>query len=186
MNFSFRYYGLHLCLFFIFFNYLLKNTNFSLCLSIFMYLLGWLCLLILDKLPSVGDVLCIPAAHSLLVTRAIFSSVPSMWSVWVLLLCQANYCGHSGRCDWRGSVGCQALPCAEAAGCLLAGLGHEVAVCRILRGPGLVLAHWWVGLDLGSRTSVIPEMSKARTWCLAAGPRDPRAGVGPLVDGAGF
>ena len=52
--------------------------------------------------------------------------------------------------------------------------------------PGLVLAHWWVGLDLGSRTSVIPEMSKARTWCLAAGPRDPRAGVGPLVDGAGF
>ena len=29
-------------------------------------------------------------------------------------------------------------------------------------------------------------MSKARTWCLAAGPRDPRAGVGPLVGGAAF
>ena len=40
-----------------------------------------------------------------------------------------------------------------------------------------MLAHWWVGL--GSRTSVSPETSKARGWCLAAGPRDPRAGVGP-------
>ena len=29
-------------------------------------------------------------------------------------------------------------------------------------------------------------MSKARTWCLAAGPRDPRAGVGPLVGRAAF
>ena len=34
-----------------------------------------------------------------------------------------------------------------------------------------MLTHWWVGL--GSRTSVIPEMSKARTWCRLQGPGIP-------------
>ena len=34
-----------------------------------------------------------------------------------------------------GPVGCQALPCAEAAGCWLAGLGHEAAGCRTPGAP---------------------------------------------------
>lgn len=54
-----------------------------------MYLLGWLCLLILDKLPSsVGDV------HQQLThfwSPEPYSLVPSMACV-ILLLCQANYC----------------------------------------------------------------------------------------------
>ena len=38
-----------------------------------MYLVGWLHFLTLEKWPFVRDVLCTPAAHSPLVTRAICS-----------------------------------------------------------------------------------------------------------------
>lgn len=127
--------------------------------------------LIVDRRPPVGNVPCILAAHSLLVTGAVFSSVPSVWPVWALLLWQAGYCGHSGSYDWPWA---SRLPGpAWCRGCWLLGgrLGRELAVCRILRGPGRVLAHWWAGL--GSRTRVSPETSKARSWRLAAGPGIP-------------
>ena len=85
-----------------------------------MYLVGWLHFLTLGKWPSVGGVLYIPAVHSSLVTRAVCSrGAPSVGCV-----------GHSVVVGYVGGlVGCQALPCVEAAGCWLAWPGHEVADC---------------------------------------------------------
>ena len=69
-----------------------------------------------------------------------------MRAAWVLLLPLAYSVGSlEGLVP--SVVGCQALPCMDAAGCCLAGPGHEVPSCRTLGTPGLVLAHWWV--DLG-------------------------------------
>ena len=51
-----------------------------------MYLVGWLFFLTLEKCPFVEDILRIPGAHSLLVTRAVTLGVSSIWAVCVLLL----------------------------------------------------------------------------------------------------
>ena len=73
--------------------------------------------------------------------------------VWVLLLWWADYASSL--------VGCQVQPCMEAAGCSLAGSGHEMAGCGTLWGPrassvslvggsrvlktlGLLSTHWEV------------------------------------------
>ena len=85
-------------------------------------------------------------------------------------------------------VGCQALPCVDAAGCCLAGPGHEVAACRTLGGPkasagwvvrvrfmktrGLLPTHWQVKPDSGDKWAV-----RAGSWSLGAGPLDPRAHI---------
>ena len=91
-----------------------------------MYLIGWLCVLTLEKWPFVGDVLCIPVVHLPLVTRAVCSrgvlclgcmgpSVVAgwlLWEVWEVWLTPVL-------------VGFQALLCVEAA------------------------IHWQVGLNSG-------------------------------------
>ena len=46
------------------------NTFFCYLIFIAMYVVGWLHFLTVEKWPSVGDILCVPATHSLLVTRA--------------------------------------------------------------------------------------------------------------------
>ena len=93
-------------------------------------------------------------------------------------------------------VGCQALPCAEAAGCWLAWPGHTVGDCRTpgclrayassLMGRvraqktlGLLSTHCWVKPGPGVSAGLLA--GKARSWSLAAGPWDPRAGVRSLV-----
>ena len=48
------------------------SLNTFLCYLIFiaMFVVGWLHFLTVEKWPSVGDILCVPATYSLLVTRA--------------------------------------------------------------------------------------------------------------------
>ena len=65
--------------------------------------------------------------HSPLIPQAIFSRNPPKRVVWDLLLWWADYASRL--------VGCQVQPCMEAAGCCLAGSGHEVAGSGTLRGP---------------------------------------------------
>ena len=104
-------------------------------------------------------------------------------------------------------VGCQALPCTDAAGCWLVGPGHEEPGCRTLedprasagslvggvrvpKTPGLLPTHWWVKPD--PRVSAKLLAGRAGSWSLAAGPRDPRdcvrslAGGGPVPDTTGY
>ena len=81
-----------------------------------------------------------------------------------------------------GSVGCQALPCVEAASHWLMGLGHEVAGFGTLGGPGdstgslldrivaqetlgLVPDHWWVSQVLGSGC----RTQGSWNWCWTTG-----------------
>ena len=97
-------------------------------------------------------------------------------------------------------VGCQALPCAEAAGCCLGGPGHEVAGFRILGGPGtssgslvgrvrvlktlgLCPTPWQMKPDPGVNSGLLA--GRAGSWSLTAGPRDPRACFSYFVTGAG-
>lgn len=87
-------------------------------------------------------------------------------------------------------VGCQALPCARAAGCCLVGSGHEVTGCGILRGPGastgslvdgvripktleLLHMHWQVGPDPGVSARLLE--GRVGFWSPAAEPGIPRA-----------
>ena len=80
--------------------------------------------------------------------RAIYSRIsPKRAAVtkrtaWVLFLWWAHCVG--GLEAWLASslVGCQALPCTDAAGHCLAGPDHKVA-CGTLGGPRVVLTHWW-------------------------------------------
>ena len=90
-----------------------------------MHLVSWLCFLTLEKWPFVGDVFCVPAVDASLITRAVYYSVHALhvgcmglsvvagcllwaaWQVWMTLRL----------------VGCQALPCVEAAYSWLMGLG---------------------------------------------------------------
>ena len=65
-----------------------------------LYLTGWLCFLTLEKWLFVGNVLCNSAAHSPLVTRAIYAR-------------GAPYLGYVGP-SGPGLVGCHALPSEEA------------------------------------------------------------------------
>lgn len=94
-----------------------------------MYLVG------LEAFPDLGEViidaLCVPAAHSPLITRAICSRMPTELAVWSL-------CGRlTGTGSLVSLIGpwlswLQALTSAEATGCLLRGLGHAVSGCGIL------------------------------------------------------
>lgn len=65
-------------------------------------------------------------------------------------------------------VDVQVLPCAEAPSCCLLSLGHMVVDCRILGVPGAS-----AGLLVG----------KVRSWDMAVGLRDPKAGAEPVVGG---
>ena len=109
---------------------------------VFMYLVCWLCFWTVENYPFVGDILCVPAADFSLVTRALCSRGAScvcflspsvvvgwpLWVVWQVLLAP-------------GLTGCQALPCAEAAGHRLVGLDPEIACCGTPGALGHVLAH---------------------------------------------
>ena len=93
-------------------------------------------------------------------------------------------------------VGCQALPCAGAAGCCLAEPGREAAGCRTLGDPvasagslvggvrvqktlGLLPTCWQVKPDPGVSAGLLA--GRAGSWNLAAGPRDPGARFRSLV-----
>ena len=135
-----------------------------------MSLVDWLHLT-LEKWLFVGDVLCIPAAHSPLVIRAICYKhapyvdcmAPSLmegcltWVVWLAWLAPRP-------------VGCWTLPCAQAASCCLAGLGHKVTGCRTPGGP---------------RASAGSLMSRARFWGGWLWGLGIRTGVGPLLGRTG-
>ena len=104
--------------------------------------------------------------------------VAGPWSCWLPdpALCRGCWLlvGRAG--SWGGCLWNPRGPRASAGS-----LVGRVEVQKIL---GLVLAHWWV--KPGPGASAVPQMNKAKTWGLAAGPRNPRAGVGSLVGGAGF
>lgn len=86
-------------------------------------------------------------------------------------------------------VGCQALPCADAAGCCSLGPGHKAVGCRIVGGPranaGLLVGgvrapktsellptHWHVRQGPGVIAKLLA--GTAISCSLAAGPRNPR------------
>ena len=80
------------------------------------------------------------------------SAVPSgypMKAAWVLLLWQADYVSGVVGLVVPGPVGCQALPCAEAASCWLADPVMRWQIVEPCGGVALVLAHWWA--ESGSR-----------------------------------
>ena len=100
-----------------------------------------------------------------------------MWAVWWAWLAPCL-------------VGCQALPCEDAAGCCLAGPGHKMAGCgilgasgasagslvgrvRVLKSLGLIPNHWQVKPDPGVNVKLLA--GRACFWHLNAEPRDPRA-----------
>ena len=91
-----------------------------------------------------------------------------------------------------GLVGCQALPCVEAASHFLVGPAHKGTGCGILGCPkastgslvgrimfqetlGLVPSHWWV--NPGSRACSVPLASRTGSWGLSEGLKGPKAGV---------
>ena len=62
-------------------------------------------------------------------------------------------------------VGCQALPCADAAGYWLVRPGHEAARCRTLAGSGLLLARWWAeSVSRRLQAVACPMVGDARSW----------------------
>ena len=111
-----------------------------------MYLVAWLGVLTLEKWPFAGDVLCIPAVHFPLVTRAVCSrGVPCLgcmgpsvvagwllWEFWEVWLTPVL-------------VGFQALCCVEAA------------------------IHWWMGLSSGAGGSKAGGLD-VLSVCWQAGP----------------
>ena len=60
-----------------------------------------------------------------------------MWAAWILLLCQVDYCGWSGRCDLT-LVQLVARPCfvGQLASCWLARLDHDAIDYRTPGDPG--------------------------------------------------
>ena len=83
-------------------------------------------------------------------------------------------------------VGCQALPCVDAAGSCLAGPGREAAGCRTLWGPtasvgllvsrvrvlktlGLLPTHWQVKLDPGVSAGLLAGRAHSWSDCRAQG-----------------
>ena len=72
------------------------SPHFASSVFISMYLVVWLCFLILEKWPCVGDILWGPAApssHQSCILRACPLCAP-----WALLPWPAGYCGHTGWC----------------------------------------------------------------------------------------
>ena len=114
----------------------------------------------MERWHSAGDILCIPAAHSCLVTQAICSRGSSMRAMWVLLLWQVDCVRGLVSLVGPSSFGCQDPLCVEAGSCWLVGPGHEAADCRT---PG------------GSRASaghVLKSSCKAQgsqSWCQITG-----------------
>lgn len=96
---------------------------------------------------------------------------------------------------WLASslVGCQTLPCGNAAGCCLArpddevsGLGGPRATAgslvgrvRVLKTLGLLPTHWQVKPGPGVSTRLLA--GRAGSWSLAAGHRDLRAHFRPII-----
>ena len=151
-------------------------TSFYVVICIFMSVVGQFYFSSLENWPSVGGILHIPAVHSPLITQAICSWVPPKRSMWVRLLCWADYVG--------GLVGCQALPPMHVAGCCLAGPGHSMACCgnfgdpgvstgsllgrvRVLKTLGLLPTHWQV--KPGPYVNAGLLAGRAGSWSLATG-----------------
>ena len=69
----------------------------------------------LEKWSFVGYILCVTAMHALLVTRAISRNVSYVGCMGLLVVANLRLCSLK---DMAGSclVGCQTLPCVEAAG----------------------------------------------------------------------
>ena len=87
-----------------------------------MYVVDWLCFLTLEKWPSVGDVLCVPAVHSPLVTQGPGASwsLGGIWPAFADLICRLRHCSFlaSGACPLVGEA------CLEVcAGFLMGGAG---------------------------------------------------------------
>ena len=59
---------------------------------------------------------------------------------------------------------CQALPCAEAAGCCLGDPDHRAAACRIPGTPRLTLSLWGAECSGDSGAVAHPVAAEARTW----------------------
>ena len=77
----------------------------------------------------------------------------------------------------------QTLPCVDVASCWLVGPGHEAADCRTPGGPGANVGSLAVGVRVQKTLGLLlPTLAgRAGSWSLAAGPRDPRAGIRSLV-----
>ena len=99
-----------------------------------------------------------------------------------------SYCGGLTMWAVSSQVSCQALPCTVAAGCYLAGPGHEAADCRTLGVPqatssslmggfrvsltlGLLPTYWQVKSGPGVCARLLT--GTAVSWNLAMGLRDP-------------
>ena len=111
-----------------------------------MYLVGWLWFSILDKCPFVGDVPCITAVHSPLVTRTICYKGALYVGCMVPSCGRLTTVGSLVGLDNRQSSLLPAPALCEAVGHWLSGLGHEAAGCRSEGVMGLVLIHWWAEL----------------------------------------
>ena len=126
-----------------------------------------------------------------------------MWAARVLLLWWAHYYGQSGRLVWL-LVQLVSRPCLMwrlLATVWWGWVTRQLAV-ETPGGSGLLLAHWWVELGSWRSSGLCPctggeEKSWGYLWPtgwrgggrrrpgLAAGLRDPRTCVGPLLCGAG-
>ena len=163
-----------------------------------MYLVSCLYFLILEKWPSVGDILWVPIANSPLVTRAICSR-GSFYEDCVGISVVASWLHQwSGRFIWPWSGwlpgpalyrGCQLLvggvwswgswlqnPGGPRASAVLV-----VGRVRIQENLGLLPTYWWMKPGPGACASLLVD--RAMSWGLVAGPRGTRAGVRSLVGG---
>ena len=126
-----------------------------------MCLVGWLCFLTLEKWPFVGDILCIQAEPSPLVTLPICSRIPPMWAAWVLLFWWADHCGQSARGGWPlvQFIASPAL-CGVCQSCL-GMLGHSVACCGNPQGSGARVGSLMgrAGFGVGGCMAWVPRSS---------------------------
>ena len=99
-----------------------------------------------------------------------------MWLCWPFCHGRVDYCGHAGRCDWLPAH-LFARPCLVqrllAAGGQSWALGLACLWVEPVSGwlavgsgvPVLVLASWWVGLELGlSQGWCHPLVDRAGVW----------------------
>lgn len=130
-----------------------------------MHLVGWVHFLTLEKWPVI-DILCVPAAHSPVITRAVCSR-DARWAGCVVLAWQADWCGQSSKFEW---------PLAE----LVAGpyfcRGYWRLVARVWSccvwlwnsgGPGASagsLVRWIRVQETSGRAGACPLVGEARTW----------------------
>ena len=141
-----------------------------------MYLVGWLYFSTLEMSPFVWKVLWVPAAHSLLGTRASCSRGAFYVGCVDPSIVVADYCGQSGRHSWtlvqwaaRPSLVWRLL----TAGWWAGSQGSQLLNPRLGQGaaPGVVLARWWVGLDHGAAGWRVQGISAPVLACWWVGPR---------------